>query len=204
MTASIYREEILDHYKHPRNFGALAGATARAEEDNIPCGDHISVALKTSETTMEDIAFEGNGCALSIAAASMLTEKVKCRPLTEVENFKESDILEWVGGKISSGRLQCVLLGWKTLKKALANAQAGKTRASANGMLVTRDMNLGEIAARWPAARTTLLDYGLHCVGCFASSFDTLEAGAKVHGMSEEEIEEMVEEINAAVGKAKV
>src|SRR3990167_7959184 len=82
--------------------------------------------------------------------------------------------------------------GVEDVEKGACECAGRETRASANGMLVTRDMNLGEIAARWPAARTILLDYGLHCVGCFASSFDTLEAGAKVHGMSEEEIEEMV------------
>jgi hybrid cluster-associated redox disulfide protein len=64
---------------------------------------------------------------------------------------------------------------------------------------VTKDMNLGELVAKYPEAAEVILDYGLHCVGCFASSFDTIEAGAKVHGLNDEEIEEMVDRINEVI-----
>jgi hybrid cluster-associated redox disulfide protein len=64
---------------------------------------------------------------------------------------------------------------------------------------VTKDMNLGELVAKYPEAAEVILDYGLHCVGCFASSFDTIEAGAKVHGLNDEEIDEMVDRINEVI-----
>lgn len=66
-------------------------------------------------------------------------------------------------------------------------------------MVVTKDSNLGQIIIKHPEAAEVLLDYGLHCVGCFASSFDTLEMGAKIHGMSDEEVAEMVERVNEVI-----
>ena len=64
---------------------------------------------------------------------------------------------------------------------------------------ITRDMNLGELIARYPDAAEVLMDHGLHCVGCFANSFDTVEMGAKVHGMSDSEIDDMIMRVNEAV-----
>lgn len=66
---------------------------------------------------------------------------------------------------------------------------------------IQRDQNLGEIAAKHPAAAKVMLEYGLHCVGCFANRFDSVEVGAKLHGMSDQEVDEMLEEINQAVQK---
>ncbi len=64
---------------------------------------------------------------------------------------------------------------------------------------ITRDMNLGEVVFRYPIAAEILLDYGLHCVSCIASGFDTIEMGAGVHGMSDEEIDEIVDRLNEAI-----
>ncbi|HLC93414.1 MAG TPA: DUF1858 domain-containing protein [Patescibacteria group bacterium] len=64
---------------------------------------------------------------------------------------------------------------------------------------ITKDMNLADVVFKYPEAAEVLLDYGLHCVGCIASSFDTIEAGAKVHGMSDDEVHEMIERINEVV-----
>lgn len=203
---SIFREEILDHYRHPRNFGELRDATATISEENMPCGDHLTLALRVHEDAIEDVKFSGEGCALSIACTSMLTESIRKNTLAQVETLSESDILNLVGGSVSPGRVSCVLLGWKALKKMLKKVATGPNLSLQRDidLYVTREMNLGEIAARWPAARSVLLDYGLHCVGCFASSFDTLEEGAKVHGMSEEEIQEMVREVNRAIGESGI
>lgn len=195
---SLYREEILDHYKHPRNFGAMPDASMSAEESNIPCGDRINVHLKFSGGKIS-IKFEGSGCALSIAAMSMLSEKVRNAASDAIEKMRDSDIITMVtGGTIAAGRIPCVLLGFRALQRALAQ----RIQENAPLMQVSRNMNLGEVAARWPAARAVLLDYGLHCVGCFASSYDTIDAGAKIHGMSEEEIGEMVSEMNRAITKS--
>lgn len=67
------------------------------------------------------------------------------------------------------------------------------------GNPVSLDMNLGMVVQKYPQAAEVLLDYGLHCVGCFANTFDTIEMGAKVHGMSQEEMEEMLERINELI-----
>lgn len=63
-------------------------------------------------------------------------------------------------------------------------------------IVIERDMNIGELVAKYPDAAEVFLDYGLHCVGCFANAFDTVEMGAKIHGMTDEEIDEMVERVN--------
>jgi len=66
---------------------------------------------------------------------------------------------------------------------------------------VTKDMLLGEVVARHPEAAQVMLEYGLHCVGCFANAYDTVEVGAKVHGMSDAEVDQMVEKVNRAIEK---
>lgn len=66
-------------------------------------------------------------------------------------------------------------------------------------MVATKDTNLGDLAKTFPQAAQIMLEYGLHCVGCFANQFDTIEMGAKIHGMTEDEVDEMVERINAAI-----
>ncbi|KKS17347.1 MAG: Hydrid cluster protein-associated redox disulfide domain protein [candidate division WWE3 bacterium GW2011_GWB1_41_6] len=71
--------------------------------------------------------------------------------------------------------------------------------AKISGSKITKDMNLADIVFKYPEAAEVLLDYGLHCVGCIASSFDTIEMGAKAHGMSDEEIDEMTVRINEVI-----
>ena len=70
-------------------------------------------------------------------------------------------------------------------------------------MPITKKMNISEVVARWPETRLVLSEYNLHCVGCHASSFDTLEAGAKVHGMSEDEIDQMIDDLNIVISHKK-
>lgn len=69
--------------------------------------------------------------------------------------------------------------------------------------MITKDMLLGSVVAEYPEAAEVMLEYGLHCVGCFANAYDTVEIGAKVHGMSDEEIEKMVEEVNGRLREVK-
>jgi len=69
--------------------------------------------------------------------------------------------------------------------------------------MITKDMLLGDVVARYPQAAEVMLEYGLHCVGCFANAYDTVEVGAKVHGMSDEEIEKMVHDVNQEINKTK-
>ena len=81
-----------------------------------------------------------------------------------------------------------------TPKKPLNNDKKEKELVK-----ITKDMNLGEVVYKYPESAEVLTDYGLHCVGCFANAFDSIEAGAKIHGMSDDEIEEMVERVNEVI-----
>jgi hybrid cluster-associated redox disulfide protein len=86
------------------------------------------------------------------------------------------------------------------MNKTLQNKEEKKAVSSNSSKVkVTKDMNLADILFKYPDVAEVLLDYGLHCVGCFANSFDTIEAGAKIHGMSDEEVDEMVLRVNEVI-----
>ena len=117
----LYRENILDHYKHPRNYGEIEGADASAEGMNPLCGDEVTITIAFGEDgeTIEDVKFSGRGCAISQSATSMLTELVKGRNASEVAALPKEDLLEEVGAPLTPVRLKCAILGLSTLKVAL-------------------------------------------------------------------------------------
>ena len=116
----LYRELILDHYKNPRNHGLLEPADARAEGQNPLCGDEISVTVRLGEGgVIDEVGFDGRGCAISQAATSMLTELVKGRSAREVAGLPREDLLEEVGVPLTPVRLKCAILGLSTLRLAL-------------------------------------------------------------------------------------
>jgi len=115
----IYREEILDHFKNPRNFGKSKKGKIKVKETNASCGDVMEMSLKVKKGKVEDIKFKGEGCAISIAAASMLTEMVKGKRVSEVKKITEKDMIDRLGIKISSGRRKCATLGLVICQKSL-------------------------------------------------------------------------------------
>jgi nitrogen fixation NifU-like protein len=119
----IYREAILDHYKNPRNFGHLDTPDAKVEEGNVTCGDRlvmeIHVTKKNSKSEIADIRFSGEGCAISQAAASMLTEKVKGMNVADVMKLKGQDILVLLGTTLTPSRMRCATLSLEVLHKAV-------------------------------------------------------------------------------------
>jgi nitrogen fixation NifU-like protein len=119
----LYRENILDHYKSPRNQGVIEGADAEAEGQNPLCGDEIAMTLKFQGDVIEDIKFRGRGCAISQAATSMLTEMVKGSTAAEVMALSRDEIRAEVGVPLSPVRLKCALLGLGVLKVALHRAR---------------------------------------------------------------------------------
>ena len=119
MSADIYREIILDYYRNPRNFGDLATPDVRAKDSNPLCGDIIEMQLKVNEGRIEDIRFKGNGCAISKASASMLTEVAKGKTLEEVKAMGKSDVLSLLGIDPGPTRIKCALLSLKVLKLAI-------------------------------------------------------------------------------------
>ena len=114
----MYRDYILDHYKNPRNAGKLPGATNSYHDSNPLCGDEITMALLIDDERVKDVRFEGKGCAISQASASILTEEIKGKTLDEVKAIDRQHILENLGIPISPARVKCALLGLKTLKGA--------------------------------------------------------------------------------------
>src|SRR5712692_6661236 len=115
--SSIYSEIILDYYRYPRNKGNLPHAQIHARDTNPLCGDVIEMQLEVDEkNTVKDVKFDGHGCAISQASASMLTELVKGKSLDDVRKIAKENVLELIGGELSAVRMKCALLSLKVLK----------------------------------------------------------------------------------------
>ncbi len=134
----LYQEVILDHSKAPRNFGELQGSNRKAEGYNPLCGDRLTLFLSVEGETVSDVHFQGSGCAISTASASMMTEAIKGKTITEAGALFEDfhNLVTGEGGvkdgelgklKIFSGvrdyptRVKCATLAWHTLKAACDN-----------------------------------------------------------------------------------
>src|SRR6476660_2274883 len=117
MSEDIYREMILDHYRNPRNKGKIETPDVRIHDSNPLCGDEISIELKVEGDTIKDIKFDGRGCAISQASASMLTEMVSNKPLATIKDITKNEILENIGlTNLGPARIKCALLSLKVLK----------------------------------------------------------------------------------------
>jgi nitrogen fixation protein NifU and related proteins len=121
----LYRDEILEHYRRPHNFGTLPEPDAVFEGANPLCGDRITLMLGIGDDgTIAEVAFTGRGCAISQASASMLTDEIKGMPLSEIARLGRDDVLESLGIEISPARLKCALLSLDTLRRALGERVA--------------------------------------------------------------------------------
>lgn len=113
--ADIYRENIMDHYRHPRHQGTIEDADISYEDSNPLCGDRVRIDLKVENDRVVDIKFSGRGCAISQAATSMLTEMVEGHTLEDVKALTAQDMLDELGVPITPARIKCALLGLKVL-----------------------------------------------------------------------------------------
>lgn len=115
----FYRENILDHYNNPRNHGHLDHPSAAAEGVNPLCGDELAVELEVHEGVVTDIRYSGRGCAISQAAASMLSDQIKGRLVSDLTGVGKDDVLEELGIPLTPIRLKCAMLSVGVLKVAL-------------------------------------------------------------------------------------
>jgi nitrogen fixation NifU-like protein len=120
----MYRELVLDHYKHPRNFGHLPKPDVKVEEGNVTCGDRVimevSFVKKAKTRRVAAVRFSGTGCAISMASASMLTEKIQNMTDREIMNLKTEDITKMLGTQLTASRTKCAILPLEVLQKGVA------------------------------------------------------------------------------------
>lgn len=124
MSRDLYREQLLDHYHNPSNYGVLEDPEIDIEMDNPTCGDMIHLTARLDEDgRVAEVMFEGQGCVVSMAAASMLTEALVGKAPQEVEAMGLAEIQEMMGGvRLSMGRVKCALLALNAMKQGLQMA----------------------------------------------------------------------------------
>ncbi|HZQ16648.1 MAG TPA: SUF system NifU family Fe-S cluster assembly protein [Gaiellaceae bacterium] len=139
----LYREVILDHYRNPRGHGALEECDAHAEGQNPLCGDEVSIFVRFADDgeTIDEVGFEGRGCAISQAATSMLTEMVKGRKAADVAVLPKDELLEEIGIPLTPIRLKCAILGLGVLKVALHRAKGTPLPAEWQGLADELDLD---------------------------------------------------------------
>lgn len=119
MPFDIYAEEIISNYEHPHNKGKIDNPSVKLHENNPVCGDDITIYCIIKENRIEDIKFEGEGCAISMGTASMLTDFVKGKSISDIEKMDLNTIKELIGIDPGPARVKCATLALKTLKGSL-------------------------------------------------------------------------------------
>ncbi len=116
----LYQEHILDHYEDPFHRGHLPSATHAHEDKNPLCGDVVRIELQLDDNgNVKDAYFNGQGCVISQASASMLLEKMLGKTIEEIKKFSAEDMLELYGARLTPNRQKCCLLSWKVLQSAV-------------------------------------------------------------------------------------
>ena len=119
MDNQLYRDIILEHWKHPQNYGTIYNADVTIYDYNPLCGDSIQINLKINKGNIDDIKFSGEGCAISRASASILTEYTKKKSVQKILNMSQKDFLKLLGIQLTPARLKCALLSYSVLQRGL-------------------------------------------------------------------------------------
>ncbi len=122
----VYREYILDHYREPRNHGKLDQPDVHAADTNPLCGDRVELDLRVKDGRVTEVAFQGRGCAISQASASMLTERIEGATLDELRALTPQDIFEMLGVPIGPARQRCALLALRVLHEGIGGSYTGR------------------------------------------------------------------------------
>jgi nitrogen fixation protein NifU and related proteins len=116
---NLYRDFILEHYRNPHNKGVLDPHDLHFADSNPTCGDEMSMTLRVEDDRISDVAFDGRGCAISQASASILTDELRGKSLDEIREMDPKELLEEIGVPIGPARLKCALLSYKVLQGAV-------------------------------------------------------------------------------------
>lgn len=120
-TDGTYREFLLDHYKNPKNKGKIITADISKKDSNPLCGDEIEIAIKLDDKrkNIEEIKFDGNGCVISMACASILAEYLEGKSIAEASNISREDFLSMLELNLTPTRVKCAMLALNTMKKGI-------------------------------------------------------------------------------------
>lgn len=120
MSFNLYQENILDHYENPYNQGTIENPDLEFRDLNPLCGDEVCIQARVdADNKLSEICFDGKGCVISLASASMLMEEVEGKSLDEVKAMGRQDILDLLGIPLTTMRIKCAMLALRTLEKAI-------------------------------------------------------------------------------------
>ncbi len=113
----MYREEILEHWRNPLNFGKIEDASLIIDQINPLCGDQVTFYFEIKNGKVKNVKFTGNGCAISIASASLLSENIKNQKISILAKITGEDVLKLIGGSVAPARLKCAFLALEAVRK---------------------------------------------------------------------------------------
>ena len=119
MDLDMYAEELIYNYEHQKNKGVIKDASADVHEENISCGDKITVYLKIENEKVADIKYDGSGCVISMGTSSILTDFLKGKSVEEIEAFKKENLLNLISVDPGPVRMHCATLSLRAIKKAV-------------------------------------------------------------------------------------
>ncbi len=117
----LYREEILEHWQNPQNFGVIDHADLVINQVNPLCGDKVTFSFKIERGKIKDVAFTGFGCAISVASSSMLSEYIKGKSIKDLEKLTSQKVVDLIGGPVAPARLRCAFLPLEVIRKLKDN-----------------------------------------------------------------------------------
>jgi len=221
-----YTDKVKKHFLDPHNMGKITEEELEDGESlavgsvgNPACGDLLTIYLKVKDEKIVDCKVETFGCASAIACSSVTTDLVIGKTIDEAKEIHKKDAADALGG-LPPIKMHCSNLAADALHKAIENYEKGEKvsqdpenekpedkksdeqkPATSDGPKaeITKDMTLGAVVTKFPPAAQVMMKYGLHCIGCQVATWETVEQGAKAHGMPDEKLDEMLVEMNETI-----